>query len=91
MANELTSAKGQLVYLPPDPELDYITFGGGRGILHVVPRSDVLLLGGTFSLGDYTTHPEPEETERIVTEHQRLFAQFGQTASRARMPGRRYG
>ena len=75
--DELTPAKGQLVYLPPDPELDYITFGGGRGLLHMVPRSDVLLLGGTFKLGDYTTHPEPEETERIVTEHQRLFAEFG--------------
>lgn len=74
---ELTPAKGQLVYLPPDPAIDYFTFGGGRGILYMFPRSDVLLLGGTFKLGDYTTNPEADETERIVREHQRLFSQFG--------------
>ena len=74
---ELTPVKGQLVYLPPDPGVDYMTFGGGRGMLHMFPRGDVLLLGGTYKLGDYTTNAEPEETERIVTEHQRMFAQFG--------------
>ncbi|HSC08458.1 MAG TPA: FAD-dependent oxidoreductase, partial [Steroidobacteraceae bacterium] len=73
----LVPAKGQLVYFAPDPEVDYMTFGGGRGLLHMFPRSDVILLGGTFKLGDYTAHAEPEETERIVTEHQRLFAEFG--------------
>ncbi len=75
---ELIPAKGQLVYFPPDPQVDYMTFGGGRGDLYMLPRSDVILLGGTFKLGDYTTHAEPEETERIVTEHQRLFSDFGQ-------------
>ncbi|HSL72793.1 MAG TPA: FAD-dependent oxidoreductase [Longimicrobiales bacterium] len=75
--SELIPAKGQLVYFPPDPEVDYMTFGGGRGQLHMFPRSDVILLGGTFKRGDYTSHAEPEETERIVTEHQRLFANFG--------------
>ena len=74
---ELVPAKGQLVFLPPDPAVDYMTFGGGRGMLHMFPRSDVVLLGGIFKEGDYTTHPEPDETERIVTEHQRLFADFG--------------
>jgi hypothetical protein len=73
----LVPAKGQLVHFPPDPQVDYMTFGGGRGLLYMFPRSDVILLGGTFKLGDYTTHAEPEETARIVTEHQRLFADFG--------------
>jgi len=41
------------------------------------PRSDVILLGGMFKLDDHSTHVEPEETARIVTEHQRLFAGFG--------------
>jgi glycine/D-amino acid oxidase-like deaminating enzyme len=75
--DELVPAKGQLVYLPPDPAVDYMTFGGGEGMLYMFPRSDVILLGGTFKLGDYTTNPEPEETFRIVTEHQKLFAGFG--------------
>ena len=74
---EIVPAKGQLVYFPPDPQVDYMTFGGGRGLLHMFPRSDVILLGGTFKLGDHTAHAEPEETARIVTEHQRLFADFG--------------
>lgn len=73
----LVPAKGQLVLLPPDPGVDYMTLGGGRGQLYMFPRTDVLLLGGTFKLGDYSTHPEPEETERIVDEHARLFAGFG--------------
>lgn len=72
----LVPAKGQLVYLPPDPHVDYMTLGGGQGLLYMFPRSDVTLLGGTFKLGDSTTHAEPEETARIVTEHQRLFSNF---------------
>ena len=73
----LVPAKGQLVYFPPDPAVDYMTIGGGRGLLHMFPRSDVILLGGMFKLGDHTTNVEPEETARIVGEHQKLFANFG--------------
>ncbi|MDH4048610.1 MAG: FAD-binding oxidoreductase [Gammaproteobacteria bacterium] len=74
---ELTPAKGQLVYLTPDPDVDFWTVGGGEGLLYMLSRSDVLLLGGTFKLGDYTTHAEPQETERIVSEHRRIFSEFG--------------
>lgn len=74
---DLVPAKGQLVYLPPDPAVDYMTFGGGQGMLYMFPRSDVIILGGTFKLGDYTRHVEPDETARIVTEHQKMFSQFG--------------
>ena len=74
---ELVPAKGQLVFLPPDPAIDYMTLGGGRGQLYMFPRTDVLLLGGTFKPGDYSRHPEPEETERIIGEHVRLFSGFG--------------
>ena len=74
---EITPAKGQLVYMPPDPDVDYLTIGGGSSNLYMFSRSDVLLLGGTFKIGDWTTHPEPEETARIVAEHQRIFSGFG--------------
>lgn len=73
---ELTPAKGQLVFMPPDPDVDYLTIGGGRGNLYMFSRSDVLLLGGTFKVGDWSTNPEPAETERIISEHQRIFAGF---------------
>ena len=82
--DNLVPAKGQLVFMPPDPAVDYMTFGGvdgdtfvNGGFLHMFPRSDVILMGGIFKLGDYTTHVEHDETERIVTEHQKLFADFG--------------
>ena len=64
------------MFLPPDPAVDYMTLGGGRGMLHMFPRSDVLLLGGIFRPGDYSTHAEADQTERIVGEHERLFAEF---------------
>lgn len=73
----LVPAKGQLVFLPPDSAVDYMTMGGGQGMLHMYPRSDVVLLGGIFKLNDYTTHAEPDETARIVTEHERIFSNFG--------------
>ena len=77
----LVPAKGQLVFLPPDPGVDYMTVGGGNpgrhGFLHMFPRGDVLLLGGFFKRDDGSHHVEDEETERIVQEHQKLFAAFG--------------
>ncbi len=79
--SNLVPAKGQLVYLPPDPAVDYLTFGGGSfgkdGFLHMFPRSDVVLLGGIYRSGDASTNAEPDQTERIVEEHRKLFASFG--------------
>jgi glycine/D-amino acid oxidase-like deaminating enzyme len=79
--SSLVPIKGQLVYLPPDPAVDYMTFGGGyegdHGFLHMFPRADVILLGGTFRLNDNSRNIEAEETERIVHEHKKLFSSFG--------------
>ena len=78
---DLVPAKGQLVYLPPDPAVDYMTFGGGfggeHGFLHMFPRRDVVVLGGIFKLGDNSRNVEADETERIVHEHKKLFDTFG--------------
>lgn len=51
--------------------------GGGRGMLHMFLRSHVLLLGGIFGPGDFSTHAEADETLRIVEEHRRLRENFG--------------
>jgi glycine/D-amino acid oxidase-like deaminating enzyme len=79
--SDLVPAKGQLVFLPPDPAVDYMTFGGGdggeNGFLHMFPRRDVLVLGGIFKLGDNTRNVEVNETERMVREHRKLFESFG--------------
>ena len=79
--DNLVPAKGQLVFLPPDPAVDYMTVGGGdpgpNGFLHMFPRGDVVVLGGIFKRGDASMNVEADETERIVLEHQKLFAEFG--------------
>ena len=74
---ELIPIKGQLLYLPPDPAVDYLTIGGGDGVLYMFSRSDALVLGGTWETDDWSRHAEPAETQRILTEHQKLFSNFG--------------
>ena len=74
---ELMPIKGQLLYLPPDPAVDYLTIGGGDGVLYMFSRSDALVLGGTWKTDDWSRHAEPAETQRILTEHQKLFSNFG--------------
>ena len=76
--DDLVPAKGQLVVLRPQPEVDYLTVGGGRfstrGSQYMFPRSDGVLLGGTFDRGVETLEPDPAETERIVRNHRMFFA-----------------
>jgi len=69
-------AKGQLVLLPPDPSVDYLTVGGGTGSapLYMFSRNDYLILGGTFQLNDWSLEPEPIETERILSESHAFFS-----------------
>jgi D-amino-acid oxidase len=65
--------RGQLVLLQPDPRVDYITHGGGMGTLYMFPRSDALVLGGTFERGAFHLEPDVESTRRIVEQHATFF------------------
>jgi glycine/D-amino acid oxidase-like deaminating enzyme len=69
---ELVPVRGQLVFMPPDDRLDYLTIGGGDGVLYMFPRSDGILLGGTFERGASHLAPDAATTDRIVREHTRL-------------------
>lgn len=69
---ELVPVRGQLVFMPPDDRLDYLTIGGGDGVLYMFPRSDGILLGGTFERGASHLTPDAATTERIVREHARM-------------------
>ena len=71
---EIVPVRGQLVFVPPDDRLDYLTVGGGNGVLYMFPRSDGILLGGTFERGATHLTPDPETTRRIVREHARMAA-----------------
>jgi glycine/D-amino acid oxidase-like deaminating enzyme len=75
--DELTPVKGQLVFLPPDLDVDYLTVYPGAELLYMFSRSDAIVLGGTSKKGDWSLQPEPAETARIVAGHQRLFSNFG--------------
>lgn len=71
---ELTPIRGQLVFLVPQPEVDYCTIGPGS--VYMFPRHDGILLGGTFDRGITTTEPDPAITERILGDNAALFSQM---------------
>jgi D-amino-acid oxidase len=69
---ELTPAKGQVTFLLPQPEIDYVTLAPAG--LYMFPRSDGILLGGTFERGNWTLDPDPAAMTRILDGHRRFFA-----------------
>lgn len=69
---ELTPVRGQLVFVPPDERLDYLTVGGGEGVLYMFPRPDGILLGGTFERGASHLTADQATTDRILREHARV-------------------
>ena len=84
---ELTPLKGQLTVLVPQPEVDYNTFGGlsrntsgGFGI-HMQPRSDGIILGGTSERGVWSLEPNEEARRRVVEGHIELFDRMRGLAS----------
>ena len=87
---ELVPLKGQLTAITPQPDVNYGTSGGvhistgapGIGI-HMMPRSDGLILGGTSERGEWSLDVNEEERRRIVEGHIELF-----DAMRAMAPGR---
>ncbi|MEO0438253.1 MAG: FAD-dependent oxidoreductase [Pseudomonadota bacterium] len=74
---ELEPVKGQLVLLPPDPAVDYLTVGGGNDVTYMFSRKGEILLGGSFQRGDWSQEPELEVTQRIVADNRALFENFG--------------
>ena len=69
---DLFPIKGQLSFVLPQSEVNYITVGN-KG-LYMFPRSDGILLGGTFERNEWSLAPSPTETQRITGEHREFFA-----------------
>jgi D-amino-acid oxidase len=69
---ELTPVKGQLVFLIPQPEIDYCTLGPGD--IYMFPRRDGILLGGSHDSGVWDLTPDPVVTARILRENAALFS-----------------
>ena len=83
---ELVPLKGQLSVLIPQAEIFYSTNGGARntggGFVHMMPRADGIVLGGTSQRGIWTLEPDEEERKRVVDTHIALF-----TAMHSLAPG----
>lgn len=86
---ELVPLKGQLVVLTPQPEINYGTTGGARvpvtpeaGFVHMMPRSDGIILGGTSIRDNWTFDVEEADRKRVIEAHTELFAAMRQGSAR---------
>jgi glycine/D-amino acid oxidase-like deaminating enzyme len=76
---ELIPLKGQLTVMVPQPEVNYHTNGGvppvpGASLgIHMMARSDGIILGGTSQRGVWTLEPDEEERRRVVESHIKVF------------------
>ena len=77
---ELVPVKGQLTVIPPQPEVNYHTNGGvppvpGASLgIHMMSRSDGIILGGTAQRGVWTMEPDEAERKRVVDSHITVFS-----------------
>ena len=67
---ELEPVKGQLTFLLPQPEVDYMVITEG---LYMFPRRDGILLGGTFEHSVWSLDVNEEARRRIMAGHRALF------------------
>jgi glycine/D-amino acid oxidase-like deaminating enzyme len=75
---DLMPLKGQLIVLIPQDEVTYSTNGGVResppGVfVHMMPRRDGIILGGTSERDVWTTEINDAERRRVVDGHKTLF------------------
>jgi glycine/D-amino acid oxidase-like deaminating enzyme len=77
---DLIPLKGQLTVLVAQPEIQYSTSGGARvqtaepGLgIHMMPRADGIILGGTSERDVWTYDVNEAERKRIVEGHIELF------------------
>jgi D-amino-acid oxidase len=68
---DLYPIKGQLTILKPQPEVDYLAFPPD---LYMFPRTDGIVLGGTFEHQIYSLDPDLAAEERIMAAHAKFFA-----------------
>ena len=67
---ELVPIKGQLTYLLPQPEINYIVLAGD---LYMFPRADGIVLGGTHVRGDWNLEPDLTAKSRVLAGHAKVF------------------
>ncbi len=79
---EIMPVKGQLTVLVPQAEVNYSTYGGvptpggdrREFPIHMMPRSDGIVLGGTSQRGVWDMEPDEEARRQIVDAHIALYS-----------------
>jgi D-amino-acid oxidase len=74
--SELTPARGQLTLLKPQPEVHYAV---SHDELYMLPRSDGIVLGGTYELGVTSLAPDIDKMHKILARHKTFFDSYRQT------------
>jgi D-amino-acid oxidase len=70
---ELIPIKGQLTFLLPQPEINYVVLADD---LYMFPRRDGIVLGGTHVRGDWSLEPDVLAKGRILEGHAKLFSRL---------------
>lgn len=68
---QLEPIRGQLSVLAPQAAIDYITLHGGH---YMFPRTDGIVLGGTFQHGNADMQPNVATEAEIVADHAAFFS-----------------
>jgi glycine/D-amino acid oxidase-like deaminating enzyme len=71
---ELIPAKGQLTVLLPQPEVNYMAVM--EDDLYMFPRTDGILLGGTFEKGEWSLSVNETAKARVLKSHAQFFGSF---------------
>jgi len=71
--DELIPARGQMVVLLPQRELEYNLLSQAG---YIFPRTDGVLLGGTFDRGNWSLEPDADTTARILESTARMAARL---------------
>lgn len=67
---ELIPVKGQLVVLKPQADINYLMIYNGK---YMFPRTDGVLLGGTFEKDNWSLEPDAVATQEILDRHAEIF------------------
>jgi glycine/D-amino acid oxidase-like deaminating enzyme len=74
---EMIPIKGQLTVLLPQTEIGYaMEASRASSVLYMFPRSDGILLGGTFERDVWTLEPDMEAERRILEGQRAIFAEM---------------
>ena len=65
----LVPVRGQLEILLPQPEIDYCYLSSG----YMFPRTDGVVLGGTWDHDDWSLTPNPEQATSILESHTEIM------------------